>query len=74
MLGLHLGMEEGVEGVASYSHCIQDDTHVMWSMLTGNEVACCCLHMHPAVDVCMLFQRNVVSYRSTFLIDHKALT
>ena len=42
----------GVEGVASYSHCIQNDRHVMWSMLTGNEVACSCLHMHSAVDVC----------------------
>ena len=40
-----------MEGVASCSHCVQDDRHVMWSMLTGNEVACTCLHMHSAVDV-----------------------
>ena len=38
-------------GVASCSHCIQDDRHVMWSMLTGNEVACTCLYMHSAGDV-----------------------
>ena len=50
-----------MEGVASYSHCIEDDSHVMWSMMTGNEVACSCLHMHSAVDVC-LCKRNVVSY------------
>ena len=41
-----------MEGVASYSHCIQDDSHGMWDMLTGNEVACSCLYMHSAVDVC----------------------
>ena len=40
-----------MEGVASYSHCVQDVRHVMWSMLTGNEVACTCLHMYSAVDV-----------------------
>ena len=43
--------ESGVEGVVSCNHCIQDDRHVMWSMLTGNEVACTCLYMHSAVDV-----------------------
>ena len=37
--------------VASYSHCVQDDRHVMWSMLTGNEVACTCLYMYSAGDV-----------------------
>ena len=45
-------VQEGVEGVASYSRCIQDDRHVMWSMLTGNEVACSCLYVHSTVDVC----------------------
>ena len=40
-----------MEGVASCSHCIQDDRHVMWSMLTGNEVACTCLYMYSAGDV-----------------------
>ena len=40
-----------MEGVVSCSHCIQDDRHVMWSMLTGNEVACTCLYMYSAVDV-----------------------
>ena len=40
-----------MEGVASYSHCVQDDRHVMWSMLTGDEVTCTCLYMHSAGDV-----------------------
>ena len=40
-----------MEGVVSCSHCIQDDRHVMWSMLTGNEVACTCLYMYSAGDV-----------------------
>ena len=40
-----------MEGVASYSHCVLDDRHVMWSMLTGDEVACACLYMNSAVDV-----------------------
>ena len=41
-----------MEGVASCSHCVLDDRHVMWSMLTGNEVACTCLYMYSAGDVC----------------------
>ena len=41
----------GVEGVVSCIDCIQDDRHVMWNMLTGNEVACTCLYMHSAVNV-----------------------
>ena len=40
-----------MEGVASCNHCIQDDRHVMWSMLTGNEVACTCLYMYSAGNV-----------------------
>ena len=40
-----------MEGVASCSHCVQDDRHVMCSMLTGNEVACTSLYMYSAVDV-----------------------
>ena len=36
-----------MEGVASWSHCIQ----VMWSMLTGGEVACTCPYMYSAGDV-----------------------
>ena len=40
-----------MEGVASCNHCIQDDRHVMWSMLTDNEVACTCLYMYSAGDV-----------------------
>ena len=40
-----------MEGVASCSHCIQDDRHVMWSMLADDEVTCTCLYMHSAVDV-----------------------
>ena len=40
-----------MEGVASCSHCIQDDRHVMWSMLTGNAVACTCPYMYSAGDV-----------------------
>ena len=40
-----------MEGVASCSHCVQDDRHVMWSMLTGNEVACTCPYMYSAGDV-----------------------
>ena len=38
-------------GVASCSHCVQDDKHMMWSMLTSNEVACTCLHMYSSGDV-----------------------
>ena len=38
-------------GMASCSHCVQDDRDMMWSMLTGNEVACTCLYMYSAVDV-----------------------
>ena len=37
--------------VAPYSHYVQDDRHVMWSMLTGNEVACTCPYMYSAGDV-----------------------
>ena len=37
--------------ILHYSHCIQDDRHVTWSMLTGSEVACTCLYMYSAVDV-----------------------
>ena len=40
-----------MEGVASCSHCMQDDRRVMWSMLTGSEAACTCLYMYSAVDV-----------------------
>ena len=39
-------------GMASCSHCVQDDRHVIWSMLTGNEVACTCPYMYSAWDVC----------------------
>ena len=38
-------------GSDAYSHCVQDGRHVMWSMLTGNEVACACLYMYSAGDV-----------------------
>ena len=31
--------------------CIQDDRHVMWSMLIDNEVACTSLYMYSAGDV-----------------------
>ena len=40
-----------MEGVVSCSQCIQDDRRVMWSMVTGNEVACTCLYMYSAGDV-----------------------
>ena len=40
-----------MEGVASCSHCVQYNRHVMWSMLTGNEVACTCLYMYLAGGV-----------------------
>ena len=40
-----------MEGVVSCSHCVQDDRHVMWSMLTGNEVACTSLYMYSAEGV-----------------------
>ena len=40
-----------MEGVASCSNCVQDDRHVMWSMLTCNAERCSCLYMHSAVEV-----------------------
>ena len=40
-----------VDVVASCSHCVQDSRHVMWSMLTGNEVACTCLYMYSSGGV-----------------------
>ena len=61
-----------MEGVASYSHCVQDDRHVVWSMLTGSEVACTCLYMYSAVDVgtskTMLCQYSCWSYSSLSVV------
>ena len=45
-----------------YSNCIQDDRHVMWSMLTGSEVACTCLYMHSAVDVSLSNRMWYIGY------------
>ena len=53
-----------MESVASWIRCIQDDRHVMWSMLTGNEVACqsvshtlCCLYItYPQVSHWIILQ------------------
>ena len=68
ILLIHNHYWSGMEGVASYSHCIQDDRHVMWSMLSGIEVACSCLHMHIAVDVQYSYSYARVKFHLRFII------
>ena len=41
---------------------------MMWSMLTGNEVACTCLYMYSAVDVSL---SKGMSFGIMFPGDHK---